>query len=85
MAVLGRPDGSRVVAPALEIVVPDGEIFGQVAKYGGPPDFLIPAPLDEVARKGLEQAAVRMYDALGCAGVARVDFFLTRGGRSSTR
>jgi D-alanine-D-alanine ligase len=80
LAVLGRPDGSRVVAPALEIVVPDGEIFDHAAKYGGSPDFLIPAPLDEVARKDLEQAAVSVFDALGCAGVARVDFFLTAQG-----
>jgi D-alanine-D-alanine ligase len=80
MAVLGRPDGSRVVAPALEVLVPDGKIFDYAAKYDGRPDFLIPAPLDEVARKDLEQAAVGMYDALGCAGVARVDFFLTAQG-----
>jgi D-alanine-D-alanine ligase len=80
VAVLGRPDGSRVVAPPLEIVVPDGEIFDHAAKYGGSPDFLIPAPLDDVTRKDLEQAAVSMYDALGCAGVARADFFLTAQG-----
>ena len=52
VAVLGRPDGSRVVAPALEIVVPDGEIFDHAAKYGGSPDFLVPAPLDEVGPQG---------------------------------
>jgi D-alanine-D-alanine ligase len=80
VAVLGRQDGSRVVAPALEIVVPDGEIFDHAAKYDGSPAFLIPAPLDEVARKQLEQAAVSMYDALGCAGAVRVDFFLTEHG-----
>jgi D-alanine-D-alanine ligase len=80
VAVLGRPDGSRVVAPALEILVPDGEVFGYEAKYGGSPDFLIPAPLDEVTRKQLEQAAVSVFDALGCAGVARIDFFLTEQG-----
>lgn len=80
LAVLGRPDGSRVVAPPLEILVPDGEIFDYAGKYGGSPDFRVPAPLDDVARKDLEQAAVSMYDALGCAGVARVDFFLTAQG-----
>ena len=80
LAVLGRPDGSRVVAPALEIVVPEGGIFDYAAKYEGSPDFVIPAPLDEVTRKQLEQAAVNVYDALGCAGVARVDFFLTDRG-----
>jgi D-alanine-D-alanine ligase len=80
VAVLGRPDGSRVVAPALEIVVPDGEIFDHAAKYGRSPEFLIPAPVDEVTRKHLEEAAVSMYDALGCAGVARIDFFVTARG-----
>jgi D-alanine-D-alanine ligase len=80
LAVLGRPDGSRVVAPALEIVVPEGEIFDYEAKYRSAPHFVVPAPLDGVTRKELEQAAVRMYDALGCAGLARVDFFLTDRG-----
>ena len=30
--------------------------------------------------RGLEDAALAIYDALGCAGVARVDFFLTDDG-----
>ena len=41
VAVLGRPDGARVVAPALEIVV-DG-IFDTSTKYDGSADFRIPA------------------------------------------
>ena len=28
----------------------------------------------------LERAAIAVYDAVGCAGVARVDFFLTADG-----
>jgi D-alanine-D-alanine ligase len=78
LAVLGRPDGSRVVSPALEIVV-DG-IFDFDTKYGGGADFRLPAGLDEVQRKELRDAAVAMFDALGCEGLARVDFFLTDGG-----
>lgn len=77
VAVLRTRDG-LVVSPALEIVV-DG-LFDFDAKYGGHADFRIPAALDEVDRKALEDAAVAVYDALGCAGVARVDFFLTAGG-----
>jgi D-alanine-D-alanine ligase-like ATP-grasp enzyme len=80
IGLAGAVHGSRVVAPTLEIVVPDGGIFDHAAKYETSPHFLVPAPLDEVARKDLEQAAVRTYDALGCAGVARVDFFLTGNG-----
>jgi D-alanine-D-alanine ligase len=78
VAVLGRPDGTRVVAPALEIVV-DG-IFDAGSKYDGTADFRIPAVLADDERTDLEDAAVAVYDALGCAGVARVDFFLTASG-----
>lgn len=78
LAVLGRPDGSRVVAPALEIRVPG--FFDFTTKYDGSAELVVPAPLAEEELKGLEDAAVTMYDALGCAGVARVDFFLTDRG-----
>ncbi|WP_244930568.1 D-alanine--D-alanine ligase [Nocardioides sp. W7] len=70
--------GGLVVSPALEIVV-DG-LFDFDAKYGGGADFRVPAALEEVDRKALEDAAVAVYGALGCAGVARVDFFLTSDG-----
>ncbi len=78
LAVLGRPDGSRVVAPALEIVA-DG-VFDYDSKYDGTADFRIPAVLADTELVALEGAAVAVYDALGCAGVARVDFFLTADG-----
>ena len=78
VAVLGRADGSRVVAPTLEVVT-DG-IFGFEQKYDGTADFRIPAALDATGTKTLEDAAVAVYDALGCAGVARVDFFWTADG-----
>ncbi len=78
VAVLRCADGTLVAAPALEIVV-DG-LFDFDAKYGGHADFRVPAALDDVAAKALEDAALAMYDALGCSGVARVDFFLTDDG-----
>jgi D-alanine-D-alanine ligase len=78
LAVLGRPDGSRLVAPALEIAG-DG-IFDHATKYDGSARFVVPAPLADADRLALEAAAVRVYDALGCAGVARIDFFLTAAG-----
>ena len=78
LAVLGRPDGTRTVAPALEIV---GEgIFGYQDKYGGQADLRVPAALGDADRTALETAAVTMFDALGCAGIARIDFFLTTEG-----
>jgi D-alanine--D-alanine ligase len=80
VAVLGRPDGTRMVAPALEILTPASGIFDLATKYDGSARFLVPAPLPEARRKDLEEAAIAIYDALGCAGVARIDFFLTDAG-----
>lgn len=78
VAVLGTAGGGRLVSPALEIVV-DGP-FDYQAKYGGGATFHVPAALDDLQRTRLEQAALAIYDALGCAGVARVDFFVTDHG-----
>ena len=78
VAVLGRPGGSRMVAPALEIA--GGGIFGYRDKYGGQADLRVPAALSDIEHTALESAAVTMFNALGCAGVARIDFFLTTGG-----
>ena len=78
VAVLRRADGSLEVSPALEIVA-DG-LFDHAAKYGGHADFRVPAALTDIERKGLEDAAVATYQALGCSGVARVDFFVTDDG-----
>ena len=78
VAVLRRADGSVFVPPPLEIL---GEgVFDYDAKYGGHADLRVPAMLCETEAKALEDAAVATYAALGCAGVARVDFFLTGDG-----
>ncbi|GAA4263006.1 D-alanine--D-alanine ligase family protein [Dactylosporangium darangshiense] len=80
IAVLGRPDGSHLIGPPLEIVVPDGGIFDTDRKYGGTAQFRLPAVLDADELTRLETAALTMFEALGCAGVARLDFFLTHTG-----
>jgi D-alanine-D-alanine ligase len=78
LAVLGRPDGTRMIAPALEIA--SEGIFGYQDKYGGQADLRVPAALSDTDRTALQTAAVTMFNALGCAGVARIDFFLTTDG-----
>jgi D-alanine-D-alanine ligase len=80
VAVIEHADGSLQCGPALEIGVPEGGIFDTAGKYDGEPDFRIPAPLDDATREQLEQAAMTMFRALGCRGLARVDFFLTPDG-----
>ena len=52
LAVLGRPDGSRTVPPALEIVVPESGIFDLDSKYDGSAVFRIPAPVSDADRDG---------------------------------
>jgi D-alanine-D-alanine ligase len=78
VAVLGCADGTRTVAP-VEEVVRDG-IFDHEAKYSGHPDIRLPADLSAAEHEQLTSAALRVYEALGCRGLARVDFFLTADG-----
>jgi D-alanine-D-alanine ligase len=80
VAVLGRADGTRLLGPALEIVVAPDSLFDLTTKYNGTADFRLPAELDEVEHKELADAALGLFDALGCAGVARFDFFVTPDG-----
>jgi D-alanine-D-alanine ligase len=78
IAVLRRSDGTILVSPPLEIEA-DG-LFDHATKYSGEAVFHVPAVLDADTGSELEAAAVRMYDALGCSGVARIDFFVTADG-----
>jgi D-alanine--(R)-lactate ligase len=42
--------------------------------------FIVPADIPAEARAGVQEAAKAVYRALGCAGLARVDMFLTDRG-----
>lgn len=79
VAVLDDPDTGRRVGPPLEITVGDG-LFDTTTKYDGSATFTIPARLTDTEAKALTDAALRVYEALGCRGLARVDFFLTEEG-----
>jgi D-alanine-D-alanine ligase len=79
VAVLDDPDTGRRVGPPLEITV-DGGLFDTTTKYDGSATFTIPARLTDTETKAITDAALRVYDALGCLGIARVDFFLTEDG-----
>ncbi|QXJ21956.1 D-alanine--D-alanine ligase [Actinomadura graeca] len=78
VAVLREADGRRWASPPLEIHA-DG-LFDTASKYDGSARFTVPADIGGADRTALAEAAVRMFDTLGCAGVARVDFFLTAHG-----
>ncbi|CAN5446040.1 D-alanine--D-alanine ligase family protein [soil metagenome] len=78
VAVIRRPNGDLIVSPPLEIVA--NGIFDHDTKYNGSAQFVVPAPLGADELDALDRAAVAIYDALGCAGVARIDFFLADDG-----
>ncbi|RWZ46174.1 D-alanine--D-alanine ligase [Labedella phragmitis] len=76
VAVLEEADGALSVAPALEIPRTPGSVFDVAGKYGGDPGFLVPAPLSPEELRCVSEAATTIFRALGCRGLARVDFFL---------
>lgn len=79
VAVLRRADGTTVVSPPLEIGHA-GAVFDTSTKYDGSARFTVPAALEPADADALAAAALTVVDALGCDGVARVDFFLTDRG-----
>jgi D-alanine-D-alanine ligase len=59
----------------------DHEFYDFEAKYlDGSVEFDIPAALDAATQAQLEALALKAFAALDCAGLARVDFFLTADG-----
>jgi D-alanine-D-alanine ligase len=78
VAVLREAGGVRWAAPPLEIHA--SGLFDTATKYDGSARFTVPAQLDAAETSALKRAAIAMFDALGCAGVARMDFFLTEHG-----
>jgi D-alanine-D-alanine ligase len=59
-------------------VVPKGGFYDYQAKYTpGHTEYLLPAPLPEAMYRNLQDAAVQVFEAIGCSGAARVDFMVT--------
>jgi D-alanine-D-alanine ligase len=76
--VLRSADGSIRLGATVEIV--SEGFYDYEKKYCGEPLFQIPAPLTAAEQEILHGAAIRLYEGLGCEGVARIDFFLTEDG-----
>jgi len=76
-SVLGNDDP---VASVPGEVVPSNEFYDYDAKYvDGKSRVVIPAPLAAAVKKRIRDYALRAFQAIDCAGMARVDFFVTRG------
>ena len=79
VAVLGND------APAASVcgeIVAGADFYDYEAKYiSDCAKLVIPARLDEEVSERVRDTAIRAYRALGCRGLSRVDFFVTRKDR----
>jgi D-alanine-D-alanine ligase len=77
-AVIEHPaEGSRAW-PIVEVAPKAGAFFDYEQKYStdGAREFCPPRDLSDASQRRVQDAARRMYDALDCRGVARVDFIV---------
>ena len=82
-AVLGGRDGKRPrVSVAGEIIVTGRDFYDFEAKYldESSVQLVVPADLTAEQLDEMQSIARRAFEAIGGAGLARVDFFLTKDG-----
>lgn len=73
-AVLGNQDPQASIPGE---IAPDTEFYDYEAKYIlGTTALHIPARISETAAQKVRETAVKVFQAMGCAGLARVDFFV---------
>jgi len=73
--VLGKGRAARAL-PIVEIRAPQGNYDYQNKYFSDDTQYLCPAPLDAELTQKIQALAVRAFNAVGCAGWARVDFML---------
>ena len=77
--VNGAPPDASV--PGMIVVDPHNTWYDFEAKYLAPESRMeIPAPIPAVAADRVRALACAAFDAIGCEGLARVDFFYTPSG-----
>ena len=76
-AVLGNDDPAASVAGE---VIPSREFYDYEAKYlDDGSRIIIPADLDQRTAENVRRLSISAFKAIDCAGMARVDFLLSRG------
>lgn len=79
IAVLGNDDPQSSIPGE---IVPSREFYDYAAKYEDDDSkLLIPAPLSPEQTRKAQELAVRVFQVLECAGMARVDLFLEKTGK----
>ena len=81
--VLVRPTGEPMASRCAEIVVGGNhEFYDFAAKYlDDSAELIVPAHLDPAVEDQVRSRAIEAFEALGCEGLARVDFFIAPDGR----
>jgi len=69
--------GKEVVFPVTEVVT-HNEFFDYDAKYNGEVDEITPARISDDLRDRVQKLTSAIYDILGCSGIIRVDYIVTK-------
>lgn len=77
VGVLGN-DEVEITAPGE--IVPSGEFYTFEAKYLDDSQLHVPADVDDAIAIQIREIAMQAWLAIGCRGMARIDFFLDRDG-----
>lgn len=76
VAVLGNASPCASVCGEIEA---GAEFYDYEAKYlADCASFYVPARIDEQTQELVRETAVKVFDTMGCRGLARVDFFVRR-------
>ena len=75
-------DGKLQVLPIIEIV-PSSGVYDYHSKYTvGATTYIVPAQIDSEITRQIQETAKQAFAVLGCQGVARADFILTKEGKA---
>lgn len=80
VAVLGNPP--KHMMSGVGEIKPEGDFYSYDSKYaaGSGSRTIIPAELEDTTTQAIRDLASKVYQILGCRGLARVDFFLSDDG-----
>ncbi|WP_321519893.1 D-alanine--D-alanine ligase [uncultured Bacteroides sp.] len=73
-----KTKSKEVVFPITEVVT-SNEFFDYDAKYNGQVEEITPARLSEELTKRVQALTGAIYDILGCQGIIRIDYIITKG------
>lgn len=68
------------VFPVTEVVTMN-EFFDYDAKYNGQVEEITPARISDGLTERIQLLTLAIYDILGCAGIIRIDYIITEGGK----